>query len=171
MEKIAWQGNIIKVTTELIDGNVWERAYLHDGVVIFPVTDEGKILLIRERRPHEKPTVRLKPVSGMLDSDQSPIETANRELQEEIGLKAAKLEHYWTYHASGSVNSNAHFFLARGLSVSKLPNPDGDVVEEIIAYTPEEIDAKVRNEEMRWGVSVMGWLRLRQLNLSGQFKI
>ena len=52
MEQTAWQGNVLKVTTEVINGQTWERAYLPNGVVVFPVTAEGKILLIKERRLH-----------------------------------------------------------------------------------------------------------------------
>ena len=151
------------MTTETIAGVTWERAYLPEGVVIFPVTSEGKILLIRERRPHETPAVRLKPVTGMADVGQTPEENAQRELQEEIGFKAA-LTAFWTYKTSGTVNSLTHFFVAKDLTASKLPNPDGeDIIEEIIALTPEEVDQKIAAEEMRWGVSVMGWFKLRQL--------
>ncbi|MBY0515577.1 MAG: NUDIX hydrolase [Bacteriovoracaceae bacterium] len=154
------------MTTEKIGEIIWERAYLPGGLVIFPVTSEGKILLIRERRPHENPPVRLKPVSGMLDAGESPLECAQRELQEEIGFKATSMKEFWTYKTSGTVNSVTHFFLATGLIPSKLPNPDGeDVIEEIIAFTPDEVAAKVASEEMRWGVSVMGWFKLLQTNL------
>ncbi len=165
MEKTQWQGQFIKVTTEEKSGISWERVYLPEGVVIFPVTDSGKILLIRERRPHENPPVRLKPVSGMLDAGETAEENAQRELQEEIGFKAKSMREFWTYKTSGTVNSVTHFFVAKGLEASKLPNPDGEeVIEAIIALTPEEVDAKVKSEEMRWGVSVMGWLKLRLEN-------
>ncbi len=164
MEQVAWQGKFLKMTTEQIGDITWERAYLPEGVVIFPVTAEGKILLIRERRPHETPQVRLKPVTGMTEAEQTPLESAQRELQEEIGFKATHMELFWTYKTSGTVNSVTHFYLAKNLITSKLPNPDGeDIIEEMIALTPREVEDKVRTEEMRWGVSVMGWFKLQQL--------
>jgi ADP-ribose pyrophosphatase len=133
--------------------------------VIFPVTDDGKILFIREKRPHENPPVRLKPVSGMLDEGELPIDTAQRELQEEIGFKAGKMEEFWVYTTNGTVNSKTYFYLAKNLTPSKLPNPDGeDAIEEIIAFTPEEVSQKIQSEEVRWGVSVMGWFKLQQLS-------
>jgi 8-oxo-dGTP pyrophosphatase MutT (NUDIX family) len=172
MEHTVWQGRYLKMTTEQIANNLWERAYLPEGVVVFPVTHEGKILVIRERRAHETPPVRLKPVTGMVDKDQTPVENAQRELQEEIGLKAHELVPFWAYKTSGTVNSLTHFFLAKNLTASKLPNPDGeDIIEEIIALTPQEIDAKVATEEMRWGVSVMGWFKLRQLMANGDLAL
>ena len=81
MENTVWQGKFLRMTTETIGEITWERAYLPDGVVIFPVTAEGKILVIRERRAHENPPVRLKPVTGMLDAGSTPEDNAQRELQ------------------------------------------------------------------------------------------
>jgi 8-oxo-dGTP pyrophosphatase MutT (NUDIX family) len=164
MEETAFQGQFVRVTTEKLGAITWERVYLPEGLVIFPITREGKIILIRERRPHETPPVRLKPVSGVSESHQTPFENALREMQEEIGFKG-KLEKFWEYKTSGTVNSVTHFFIARDLEVSKLPNPDGDVIEEILEFTPEEIDAKVAQEEFRWGVSVMGWFKLKSLKI------
>ncbi|MFP5491830.1 MAG: NUDIX hydrolase [Bacteriovoracia bacterium] len=164
MEKTEWQGKFVKVTTEVMHGQVWERAYIPEGLVIFPVTDDGKILFIREKRPHENPPVRLKPVSGMLDEGEAPLETAQRELQEEIGFIAGSMEEFWVYTTNGTVNSKTYFYLAKNLTPSKLPNPDGeDAIEEIIAFTPEEVSAKIQSEEVRWGVSVMGWFKLQQI--------
>lgn len=164
MEEVAFKGQFIQVTTEKIGEILWERAYLPEGIVIFPITDSGKILLIRERRPHESPPVRLKPVSGVSEKDQAPIENALREMQEEIGFKG-ELEKFWEYKTSGTVNSVTHFFIARNLKVSKLPNPDGDVVEAILELSVSEIEEKIKSEEFRWGVSVMGWFKLRSLGI------
>ena len=164
MEELAFKGQFIQVTTERIGEILWERAYLPEGIVIFPITTSGKILLIRERRPHETPQVRLKPVSGVSEKNQAPIENALRAMQEEIGFKG-ELEKYWEYKTSGTVNSVTHFFIARNLQVSKLPNPDGDVVEEILELSVAEIEEKIKSEEFRWGVSVMGWFKLRSLRI------
>lgn len=164
MEEMAFKGEFIQVTTEKIGEILWERAYLPEGIVIFPITESGKILLIRERRPHEFPPVRLKPVSGVAEKNQSPLENALREMQEEIGFKG-ELEKFWEYKTNGTVNSVTHFFMARNLEISKLPNPDGDVIEEILELTVSEIDEKIKSEEFRWGVSVMGWFKLKSLGL------
>lgn len=161
MENTAWQGNVIKVTTEVIGEQTWERAYLPNGVVVFPVTDEGKILIIKERRLHETPPIRLKFVTGMLEPGADPADDANRELQEEIGYKANTLIPVWKCVSNGTVNSVTHFYLAKNLFKSKLPNPDGeDVIEEIVEISLDDLRRKVDQEEMRWGVGVMGFLRL-----------
>lgn len=162
MEKEVYKGNIIRVTEEVIGATTWERAYMPDGVIIFPITSEGKILLIEEKRPHENPPVRIKPVSGILERDKgTPMENAQREMQEEIGLKSMKLETLWVQRGSGTVNSEQHYFIARELVSSKLPNPDGeDTILRTIEFTPEELMAKLLNDEIRWSMSTLGVFRL-----------
>lgn len=164
MEKEIYKGNIVQVTEEKIGHIVWERVYLPAGVIIFPITDEGKILLVNEKRPHENPPYRLKPVSGILEPDKgSPEENAQREMQEEIGFKAQSLEHLWTMTGSGTVNHEQHFFVARGLIPSKLPNPDGEeTIMGIEAFSPEELLEKLKSDDLRWSLSTLGIFRLLQ---------
>lgn len=162
MEKIVYKGNILTVSEEVIDGITWERVRLPSGVIVFPITDEGKILLIRERRPHETPNVRIKPVSGILEEKLgSPEENAQREMQEEIGFKARDMKLLMTMKGTGTVTHVQHFFVARGLEKAKLPNPDGEeVIEAIIAYTPDEIRKALKNEEIKWSMSTLGLFKL-----------
>jgi 8-oxo-dGTP pyrophosphatase MutT (NUDIX family) len=162
MEKTVYKGNILTVTEEVIGGITWERAYLPSGVIIFPVTDDGKIILIRERRPHENPSVRIKPVSGILEEELgSPEENAQREMQEEIGLKARDMKLLWTLKGSGTITHTQHFFMARGLEKSKLPNPDGEeVIEALIEYTPQELRSALEKDEIKWSISTLGMFRL-----------
>lgn len=162
MQKEVYKGNIIRVTEEEINGIVWERAFLPDGVIVFPITDEGKILFVKEKRPHETPPVRIKPVSGIFESDKgSAEENAQREMQEEIGFKANRMELLWTQKASGTVNNEQHYFVARDLIKSKLPNPDGeDTIMEIIAFSPEELLQVLMKDQIRWSMSTLGVFRL-----------
>lgn len=162
MESEVYKGNIIRVTEEVIGGITWERAYMPDGVIIFPITDEGKILLIEEKRPHENPSVRIKPVSGILEHDKgTPLENAQREMQEEIGYKALTMEPLWTMKGSGTVNSTQHFFIARHLVPSKLTNPDGEeTILGIIEISPQELMDKLIKDEIKWSMSTLGIFRL-----------
>jgi ADP-ribose pyrophosphatase len=162
MEKEVYRGKIVRVTEELIGETTWERVYVPSGVIIFPITDDGKVILIEEKRPHETPNTRIKPVSGILEEDLgSPMENAQREMQEEIGLKATHLEHFWTLKGSGTINHVQHFFVARGLVPSKLPNPDGeDVILRTIGLTPDELRRMILEDELRWSMSTLGIFRL-----------
>lgn len=162
MEKTVYQGQIIKVTEEKIGTITWERAYVPSGVVIFPITDEGKIILINEVRPHENPPVRMKAVSGILEPEKgSPEENAQREMQEEIGFKASQMELLLHLKGSGTINHEQYFFVARGLVPSKLPNPDGEEsILGLVEFTPQELREKLLRDEIKWSLSVLGMLRL-----------
>lgn len=164
MEKEVYKGNIIRVTEEKIGSIVWERAYLPHGVIIFPITDDGKIILINEKRPHENPPERIKAVSGILEPHKgSPEENAQREMQEEIGLKASTMELLWHHSGTGTVNSDQYFFIARGLVPSKLPNPDGEeTILGTMAFTPTELLEMLKNDKLRWSLSTLGIFRLLQ---------
>ena len=162
MENEVYKGNIIRITEQDIEGIVWERAYLPNGVIVFPITSDGKIVLIKEKRPHENPPVRIKPVSGILELDKGdPEENAQREMQEEIGLRAGKMELLWTMKSTGTVNNEQYFFIARDLIPSKLPNPDGeDVIMELIEFSPQELLQVLMKDEIKWSMSTLGIFRL-----------
>lgn len=164
MEKEVYKGQIVKVTEEKIEGINWERVYLPSGVIIFPINDKGQILMIEEKRPHENPPRRIKPVSGILELDKgTPQENAQREMQEEIGFKAESWENFWTMNSTGTVNNQQYFFIAKNLVASKLPNPDGeDTVISIKAYDLEELREKYLSDEIKWSMSTLGFFRLFQ---------
>lgn len=162
MEKEVYKGQIIRITEEKIGDITWERAYVPHGVVIFPITDDGKILLVEEKRPHENPPVRIKPVSGILEYEKgTPEENAQREMQEEIGYRAQDLELLFHMKGTGTINHEQYFFIARELEVSKLPNPDGeDTIMGVVAMGPEELFQKLLKDELRWSMSTLGIMRL-----------
>lgn len=165
MEKEIYKGQFLKVTEEKIENNIWERVYLPDGVIIYPINSEGKIVYVREKRPHENPPERIKPVSGIYENDKgSPHENAQRELQEEIGFKANHLENFMTIKTTGTSNSIQYFFLAKDLVPSKLPNPDGeDTIVELVEFTLDELLEKYMKDEIRWSMSTLGFLRLKEI--------
>ncbi len=162
MEKEVYKGQIVRVTEEKIEGINWERVYLPSGVIVFPINDQGQILMVEEKRPHENPPFRIKPVSGILELDKgSPEENAQREMQEEIGFKAKSLENFWTSTSSGTVNNVHYFYIARGLTPSKFPNPDGeDTIISIKAFDIEELMEKFLRDEIRWSMSTLGFFKL-----------
>lgn len=164
MENEVYKGQIIRVTEEKIENIKWERAYLPSGVIIFPINDQGQILMVEEKRPHENPPFRIKPVSGILELEKgSPEENAQREMQEEIGYKAGEIENFWTMINTGTVNHVQYFYLARNLIPSKLPNPDGEeTIMAVKAFHPDELMQLFLEDKIRWSMSTLGFFRLYQ---------
>ncbi len=120
----------------------------HPGaVVILPLTEEKKILLIRQYRyPLAKFILEL--AAGTIESNELPLACAQREIQEEIGYAAES----WTplgaiYPAPGFCDEVLHLFLARNLTPSKLPG-DADEVIEVKEFEVREVAEAIKNGEI-----------------------
>lgn len=93
------------------------------GTMIVPVNDAGEVLFVIEpRRVDGQPVLSLP--GGGLNDDEDPADSANRELQEEIGFRANKLDFLAILNPAMRVADwMVHIYLARDLVPSKL---DGD---------------------------------------------
>jgi 8-oxo-dGTP pyrophosphatase MutT (NUDIX family) len=164
MTKFAYHGKYIQIEESFIEGKLWEKAYFRPGIVIFPITDEGKIILVKEKRPHENPTFRLKPVTGIFEPEFSVEENALREMQEEIGRSAKTIELFLELQSTGTVNNKQYFVLAKELFAKKVPNPDGeDSIQEILEVTINELEEMVWSMKLPWGQSTLGIFKLLRL--------
>ncbi len=92
---------------------------LPDYVNIVAVDDRQRLAVVWQYRPAlERVTCEI--VAGTIDDGESPLETAQRELAEEAGLRANN----WTNLGSalsdgGRCNNKVHYFLAQQLSIIK----------------------------------------------------
>ena len=161
MEEVKYSGKYVQVKEKTIDGEVWEMAYIPNSLVVIPITKDDEIIFIVEKRPHETPSKRLKLVTGHIDEGESPIECANRELQEEAGFKANDLEELMVHTSTGTINSNFHYFYARDLEVCKLPNPDGeDSILEVRKIHIDKVKEMLFKDELPWSLSTLGLFKI-----------
>lgn len=103
------------------DGGVFARdVIIHPGaVVILPVFDDGRIVLIRNLR-YTIGRELLELPAGTRETDESPLQTAHRELIEETGFRAAHMEPLVEFYASpGILTERMYVFIARGLVAEK----------------------------------------------------
>jgi ADP-ribose diphosphatase len=102
-----------------------------DGTMVIALTESGDMLLLSELSPaYDRPVYFLS--GGTIDPGESPPESANRELQEEAGYKAARLDALGEiYPFMKYMHSCFHVFLARDLTPSKL---EGDEITEITVH-------------------------------------
>jgi len=92
----------------------------NDGAMCVPVLPDGSVIFITEPTIYDHAPTLLLPGGGM-HAGESPAETANRELQEEAGYKAEKLDYLgelriWAKY----LDASAHVLLARQLIPSRL---------------------------------------------------
>ncbi|MGR3806514.1 ADP compounds hydrolase NudE [Pasteurella testudinis] len=86
-------------------------------------------------------------VKGLMDAGETPQQSANRELQEEIGFKAQKLTLLKTVITSpGFMHNPMHIFLAENLTPSRL---DGDEPEplDVIEYPLQDLDKLLSHDD------------------------
>jgi ADP-ribose pyrophosphatase len=156
-----------KVTIEeapLPDGRVKKVARVGraDSTHIIAFTDSGKIIILREFRPFYGDYIWILP-SGRADKELDIVEGAQRELQEESGFRAGRLEHLWTVNHSESLKSSNHIFVAHDLVKDPLP-PDGDELIEVHECSIEEALERVElspKVHLPSAYALQRWLRER----------
>lgn len=166
-EKTVYHGRFLRVSERLINGEVYELAHLRGAAIIYARNKEGNFLFVRERRPHETPNVRLKPVTGFIDEGETWQSTAARELREEIGMTANKLELIRHLPLRGSFNTDKFFILAQDLVTdpNPIPNPDGDVIEEVIELSLEQAINKTIAGEIPMTADSLGLFLIKEMSL------
>ncbi len=98
----------------------------HPGAVaVVPLTEDGRLLLIRQYH-HAIGRALLGIPAGTLEPDEPPIETARRELVEETGFRASHLSELVAFYPSpGYTDERLVVFLAEGCRpTGGGPNPD-----------------------------------------------
>jgi ADP-ribose pyrophosphatase len=97
---------------------------------VVPITADGQLILIEQWR-HGTRQVHLETPGGLIDDGESPSHCARRELLEETGYEAGKVEPLGTVYPNPAIQNNRqHFFLATGCR--KVAEPQFDHAEDII---------------------------------------
>ncbi len=115
------------------EGRPVERdVVVHPGaVVILPILDDGRIVLIRNQRfAVGKQLIELP--AGTLEPNEDITACAARELIEETGYEAADIQPFINYYATpGICNERMHTFIATGLKlVGQQLEPTEDIQVE-----------------------------------------
>jgi ADP-ribose pyrophosphatase len=106
---------------------------VHPGAaVILPVLDDGRLVLIHNYRIAVGQELIELP-AGTLDPGETAAQCAARELTEETGYRAARVEPLVSFYSSpGILSEQMHVFLATGL----MPGPTAHEAGEQIRVTP-----------------------------------
>ena len=119
----------------LPDGAVKEAYYVlerPDAAIIFPLTNEGEVVLVRQYRPPLE-RMELGLPAGLVEDGERPEAAARRELLEETGYSGGEWEALGSLASSPSLKDNwAYLFLARGVEQRALPDPDEHELVEVV---------------------------------------
>ncbi|MEM9006399.1 MAG: NUDIX hydrolase [Cyanobacteria bacterium P01_F01_bin.86] len=126
----------------------WECVRHPGGALAVPLTSEGKLVLVRQYRFAVQGRL-LEFPAGTVEPDETPAETIQREIEEEIAYHAKTWKSLGSFPlAPGYSDEFIYAFLATDLEPIETP-PDMDVDEdiEVLQMTPQEFEQAILNGE------------------------
>jgi len=119
----------------------------HPGAAaIVPFVSDREILLIRQYR-HAVGGFLIEVPAGKIDPGESPRETACRELQEEVGQRAGRLEELgWTWTSPGFAREKIHLYAAFELAAVDSRPEDDEVIDVIPTLLEDALEMVWRGE-------------------------
>jgi ADP-ribose pyrophosphatase len=151
-------------TLRLPDGreNSFDIVVHIGSVIILPLDSKGQLLFVRQYR-HAAGLELLELPAGTLDPGESPGTCAAREVREETGMAAGKLDHLGGFYlAPGYSTEYMHVYLATGLRHDPL-NPDDDEFLSVEKYPLKEALAMFERGEIQDAKSIAAILLARKL--------
>ena len=135
----------------LPDGAVKDPYYVierPDAAIVFPLTEEDKVVLVRQYRPAIE-GIELGLPAGLVDEGEEPEKAARRELLEETGYAGGEWEPLGSLASSPSLKDNwAHLYLTRGVTRSAAPRPDEYERVEVVLVPVGEITERISAGEI-----------------------
>ena len=157
--KTTHEGLLVKVTLDTIqmpDGKPALRESVIRGknaAAVLPVDNDGSIIFVRQYR-HAFAEMILEIPAGIMQDDEDPAVGVVRELEEETGKKAGKLEFLCEmYPTVGYCSERIQMYIATELTEG-VQNLDPDEFVEVEKYTLEESLAMISRGEIKDGKTV-----------------
>lgn len=159
--ELSHKGTIVEFYTDTIllpDGKTakWDHVSHNGAAAVVAVTDENKILMVRQyRNSLERMTLEIP--AGGLDSQAEPtIICAARELEEETGYHSDNLEFLLSVKtAIAFSNENVDIYLARNLKKTK-QNLDPDEYINVEEYDVDTLIEMIHDNKIQDSKTVAG---------------
>lgn len=112
----------------------------HPGAVtLLPLLDDGRICFVENFRVSVGQTLVELP-AGTLEPGEDPLEAARRELAEETGYRAGRIERLATFYMSpGVLDERMHLFLATSLVAGRLSLDAGEDIRPLLCTWSEAL--------------------------------
>jgi ADP-ribose pyrophosphatase len=162
---VVHEGPVFRVETvtyeDLTGRMVRKDVVRHPGAVtVVPIDGDGRVRMVRVGRLAIGRFL-LEFCAGRLEPGEDPQHAAGRELEEEVGCRATRIEAIGTYLTSpGFCDERMHAFLATGLEPVPRRLEAGEEID-VIALRPSEIDAAITDGAIEDGKSITAWHLLR----------
>ena len=119
----------------------------HPGAAaIVPFISDTDVLLIRQYRHATRDTI-LEVPAGKIDAGESPFETAARELEEEVGQRAGRIEELgWIWTTPGFTDEKIYLYAGFDLEAADSRPEDDEIIEAFRISLDEALDLIWRGE-------------------------
>jgi 8-oxo-dGTP pyrophosphatase MutT (NUDIX family) len=164
--KEAWKGRMFTVRADRFvydDGDEATREIaVHPGAVAMVAHDGERLYLVAQPRESVDEQELLELPAGKLDEEgESPLEAAQRELAEEVGLAARSWEHLTScYSSPGFTNEEIQIYLATDLHEAEAEADDSERID-VRTFPLTELDELIR--ECRDAKTLVGLLWLKAM--------
>lgn len=133
--KTIYTGKVFSVTVDTIEEGelTYQRDVVHHpgSAVIVPILDDETVLLVKQYR-HPAVKYLLEVPAGTLNEGEDPATGATRELEEELGFVAERLEKLSEFFVSpGFCAEKMWLYLATGLTATAQRLDDDEVIEVV----------------------------------------
>jgi ADP-ribose diphosphatase len=151
--KRVYDGKLVKLDVDEVvepgDVHATREVIRHGGsVAALPVNDDGTVILVRQYRYAAGQALWELP-AGRLDGYETPEAGIQRELREEIGKRASRLEEIASFYTTpGFCDEVMHLFRATGLVEDKAAGDEDERIE-IGVFTFAEAEAMVATGALR----------------------
>ncbi len=144
----------------------WAWIEIPSAAIVLARRKDGKFLVFRQTKYAIK-GMSLAPVGGMIETNESPLDAAKRELREEMGYEAPK----WVDLGSYVVDPNRgvatmHLFLALDAEYVSKPKSDDLEDQELLVLSREELEEALQAGEFK----ILAWTAVVSLGLGYLFR-
>ena len=161
-----YQSPWVNLRVDLIGSEDYNNEQYHvvereDGVLVVPITDDGKAVMVEQYR-HGIGEVTLEfPGGGAKNGDKE--DAVHRELLEETGYTVESLSPLgWFAESAGSMTTRIYVYA--GYGAKKVGEPDTDPLEEIVVHELElaELRTAIRHGRVKAGGTLCAYTMLRE---------
>ncbi len=151
-------------TVQVPNGNIvkWDFIKHNGAAAVVPVDEEGRLIMVRQyRNALDRYTLEI-PAGGLNGPDEPTRDAAERELAEETGYHAKKLELLITIRTTVAFcNEKIDIYVATGLTPGQ-QDLDEDEFVDVKAYTVDELLVKIYAGEIEDSKTVAAILAYKE---------
>jgi ADP-ribose pyrophosphatase len=145
-KQVIFNGNRVRLEVHTLENTETGKRHareivVHPGaVVILPILPNDQVLLIRNRR-HTINERLIELPAGTLEKGEDPINCAGRELVEETGFLASRLQAVGNFFTSpGILSEKIYAYAAYDLETARVDPDEGEEIETMPVSFDEAID-------------------------------